>query len=378
MPVLSRQPINLTADVTLTWPASFNGNNLVLWDKVVVNSDQDGWAITLPAGNLGGQVSATQYFYNTGGFNFIIKDNTGAALHTINAGTIYEVALDNATTRAGTWSINPYQSGAAVINTFTIESTNASINVANGTINPPGGIVNLTLPTSLSNLLPLNKAGYPAILSTAPLTWAVRTMTGGVNITVTDGDGVANNTLIDLDSDITDLTSLEVGNLRLAANTLEVTDENGNLVLSSNGTGDIQANGVIIDADSNIAAHDLNLSGTFVSPYVPKAIVAFSDTASGDVHTISLIFGGVSTNLIPTFLSQATYAFAFATVRGDTDYTATCECASTSGDQPLLLHARFINSSKTTSGFNIVVMDAAGELFTDIPNGMTVTVWAAT
>lgn len=96
--------IALTADLALDWPQSYlDSPNVVTRIIDVLSETEDGWIITLPDAT---QVSVGQDFliFNRGTDNFILNDNAGSELLTIDTGEAFYFYLTDNTTAAGVWS----------------------------------------------------------------------------------------------------------------------------------------------------------------------------------------------------------------------------------------------------------------------------------
>lgn len=372
--------IDLTANLAFTWPAAF-GAGFVIQDRMNITPDQDGWIMTLPPANQGGAVSDGYVFANKGAFNFIVQDNAANTLVTIASGEVYLISLVDATTQSGVWDADAFMAGETSITRIEVESSDSSVVITGSPAVAPTGTIDITLQPALNSLQAVDALGFPALVNTDPMTYTARTFVAGNtgNLVIENPAGTDDNVSIDLNTDITGLSSLVVGSVQISGSTIETTGGNTDITFRSGGTGSVlDLNTAIIDQSGNISANNINLTGSFVSPYVSKATIAFKDTVTDTNHVISPIFGGTDTNLIPTFSSQGYYQCSFVTTRPDTNYTAIVQAACTDGSQPLILHGRFVDSSKTTGGFLIAVTDASGELVASVPNGVTVTVFAAT
>jgi hypothetical protein len=106
--------INLTADITLTWPSSLIDTDEILARIMNVTPDMAGHTITLPSAT---QVSVGADFliYNVGASSFNLNDATGGNLIVINPGEAWYFWLTDNTTEAGTWSEIQFGTGTAAI-----------------------------------------------------------------------------------------------------------------------------------------------------------------------------------------------------------------------------------------------------------------------
>lgn len=115
--------------------------------------------------------------------------------------------------------------------------------------------------------------------------YVTRTISGGNNIAVTNGDGLSGNPTIALSGDVSGLNSLTVDNLKLDGNTISSTDSNGNIVLAPNGTGD-----VLVDADT-LRVGDVGANATITSNGAADLIL---NTNSGTNSSSITIFDGLN------------------------------------------------------------------------------------
>lgn len=96
--------ITLTADLTLVWPQSYlDSPNVVTRIIDVLSESEVGWRLQLPDAT---QVSVGQDFliFNRGADNFILSDNSGSPLLSIDTGEAYYFYLTDNSDAAGTWS----------------------------------------------------------------------------------------------------------------------------------------------------------------------------------------------------------------------------------------------------------------------------------
>lgn len=107
----------------------------------------------------------------------------------------------------------------------------------------PGGTLYIRLSGEALALNNLNTTGF--VSRSGAGSYVTRTISGGSNIAVVNGDGLSGNPTISLSGNVSGLTSLTVDNLQLDGNTISSTNSNGDIVLAPNGTGD-----VFVDADT--------------------------------------------------------------------------------------------------------------------------------
>lgn len=365
----SYQLINLTANIVLTWPFSFAGGPVVE-DKNDVTTTANGFTITLPNATLvtNGQ---TIWFNNISSYSFSILANDGiTVLDLVSSGSVIELYLYDSSTSNGLWRIVPSGGGTNSITAFVAESTNSSIIITGGAVTPPGGVIDFQLPTSINNLNKVATTGFPVITGTAPLTWKAVDLIAGENITITNPDGSSGGPVINLATTITGINSIGVGNLTISGDVITNNVTNGNIQLSTNGTGQAQINGVMIDINSNLTGiNNLTVNGFFNNPFTPKAFCVFTDTLVGNSNLIVI---QNQANITSITGSGGTYTLTFTTPMPSINYGVIITIGSTGGSLPFISNGYFI--VRTTTYVTIIITDASGELVLSAPNGVTVTI----
>lgn len=364
------QLINLTAGISpliLTWPSQFTGGPVIL-DRNDINADVGPYVIQMPNATL---VNQGEYvvFNNVSGNPFVLKAVDGTTvIGTIASGTVIEMYLIDNTTSNGTWRLT-YRVGFVGLTAITATSTDGSVIITGSPISPPDGTINLALPATLTNLnTSIEAAGYLTVLDVGPpLVFSTNVFVGGDNIDLTNPDGVAGDTIISLSSNLTNVDSAEIGSITISANTIYTADTNSSMAINSNGTGVVSLNGVTIDTSGNIAnINNFNM---------PKAQVTFIDTVTGSSHTINII-DSVNITSVTYNGSSASYDIVFTTAFATNDYGVLLSLGTDGNPtSPFVAHAFLVTSTKATSGFSIIVVDASGIPLVDgIPNGLTIQV----
>lgn len=355
----SYQLIDLITDIELTWPFTFAGAIVVL-DINDINPSQNGWTIAMPNATLG--VDGQNFIFNNiSGFSFqIVANDLVTVLATVTAGQVIQMYLIDTTTVNGTWRIIPYGGGTNAITQITAQSTDNTINITNGVVTPPSGVINFKLPTSLANLLGVNSTDFLVVTSTNPLTFGTSQLIGSTNVTVSDGTGLSGNVILDLASTLTGLTSIEVNSINLTGTAIITnTDTNGNIQISTNGTGKFQANGVSIDTSGNITGIN-----NFIAA---SAFCFFTDTLVGLNNVIVI---GNNANTTSLTGSGGVYTMTFATPMPNANYGVIISLGSDGGVLPFVSNAYFI--TRTTTAVTIEVTDASGSLVLSAPHGVTI------
>lgn len=374
---VSWQQINLTANVVLYWPNSY-GTGLVAASRNDVMPSGNGFTISLPDATLASN-GQDFLFNNISTYSFRIMANDGTTvITTINAGVIVYLYLVNSTTANGQWRITPFGGGTNNIVSFTAASSDNSIIITNGTLNPPGGEINFSLPPSLSFLNTVNTKGFLIITDVAPLTWTTaETLLAGHNITIDNPDGMAGLPVINVSPSIEELTALEVGSFYFTNRGCQATDD-GDLTFLTN-TGVLGLNGVTFDISGNVTIPtNLTVNGVFNNVLMPKAFVSFTDTITGSNNIIT------PTNTIAiqdhayvstVTGSEGTYVIVFTEALANAGYAVFIGFGSAGGEIPPTYNG--VWTVRKPESVTIAITDASGELVTSAPYGVSVTVMAS-
>ena len=209
----SYQKISLISNITLYWPFYTPSGEKTMTDIMDIEPDQDGWSITLPDASLVG--NGTNFLVNNISIHSfkLFKHDGITELATIAGGEVKFINLTDNTTNNGIWSVIPFGAGQSAITAITATSGNNSINITNGNIVPPGGVIDFTLPTSLTNFNNINSTSFPVIKTTAPLTFGTVELVAGENIVITNASGISGEPVINLNNTVSGLNSLEVGDI---------------------------------------------------------------------------------------------------------------------------------------------------------------------
>jgi hypothetical protein len=368
---VSYQLITLTDDIVLSWPSSFVGGPIAAGFNDV-DPDQAGREITLPDATLAA-TGTDVIFNNISIYTFNILKNDNTFLHTLNPGDIVDFKLYDVSTAAGLWRIIPFGGGYNGITAFEATSSNNSIDISNGNVTPPGAVIDFKLPESIFNLNNVITTGIPVIKSVAPLTWATTTITAGTNINVTDGDGILAEPVINLLPDLSNLNSIQVGFFEVTGNDLQATDINTNLLFTTSGTGKLDLNGVLIDANGNTTISNLTVSGSFNNPFTPKAWCIFTDTIVGNSNSIVI---EDNSNVTSISGSGGYYQIFFNTPMANINYGVMISLGSLGTTLPPIVYSGFW-TTRNLSSVIISVVDASGELVTALPYGATVMIMSS-
>ena len=354
----SYQKISLISNITLYWPFFTPAAGKSMTDIMDIEPGQNGWSITLPDASLA--ANGTNFLVNnTSIYSFKLLKNDGITeLTTIAAGEVKFINLTDNTTTNGTWSVIPFGGGQAAITTVTAQSSDNSINITNGNLIPPGGVIDFALPASLTNFNNIGTVGFPVIKTAAPLTFGTVDLVAGENITIANPDGASGEPVINLNNVVTGLSSLEVGDVTISGSIITSNIVNGNIDMVTNGTGKLNFNGVTVDINNNIAnVNDLTVNGKFSNPLMPSAWCVFTDTITGGSNTIVLEKGE---NIVSVTGSGGSYVINFTNPMDSINYAVFISAASDGGAlPPPIYHTMW--TVRNTNSLTIAILDASGE-----------------
>jgi hypothetical protein len=367
---VSYQLINLTGDITLSWPSSFTSSVVAAgYNDVSPNTDTPTkHIIILPDATLGA-IGSDTIFSNVSVYEFDIHTNDGVFLHTVNPGEIVDFKLYNNSTNAGLWRIIPFGGGYNGIVSFTAQSTDNTIVITNGAVSPPGATINFQLPTSIKNLNNVATTGFPVIKTTAPLTWGTVQLVAGTNIAITDPDGINASPIINLNDNVAGLASLQVGSIEMIGSEITTTATNGSVVITSDGNGFVIINDVTIDTNGKMVINgELDVTGTFISPFTPKAWCTFTDILNVTVHDITVQAQANVSSV--EFVSTGNYKINFTAALSSINYGVIITLGTTGGPTPFVSHGFW--TVREVGYVTISIVDASGQLVASTPQGVTV------
>ena len=295
-------------------------------------------------------------------FSGHFKNDGITGLVEIEAGKYFEIYLIDNTTANGTWRLITPLGGFNGIVGLTAQSSDNSILITGSPVTPPSGVINFKLPTSITNLNTLNATDFLVVSDTSPdLTFKTVELLGGENITVTGGDGLGSDPIIDLNTTLTSLNSITVGDMTLSGGVITNNTENGNIQISTSGTGSVQINGLTINSSGAISGltNFLGIAATFT----------FTDTIVGMSNQIVV---EQKSNISTVTGSNGTYTATFVTPMPNLNYGVNITLGSTGGSIPFISNGYYI--VKELTYVTIIITDASGELVLSVPNGATVVI----
>lgn len=364
--------ITLTTNIQLDYPYSANLANVTAANMMDVTASIGGLNVFLPDATQttpGFSISFNNVGANS--FNIVLNDRQ-TLLTNIAVGNVVTIYLYDTTTINGKWRIIPFGGGVNAISSLNLTSMDNSINITNGAISPPGGTINIGLPTLIAAIEGLT-IGTPGILSLNPSTniWSLISLVDDINIVITNPTGVTGNPSISL-NDIILVSQVTAGNVVINNNLITNTDSGSILSIVSNGTNSaLNLNSVLVDTEGNISGiNNLGVEGAFNSTNTAKAWCRFSNT-SGQIATLS----AYNVSAVSYNNSNYQYTLSFTTSMGNTNYGVFISCANNNSTPPLPPRIGY-DVVKQLNSVTIVLTDSAGEMLADIPEGVSVMIFS--
>lgn len=119
---ISYSAINLSADVTLSWPEETSTNTNLATRIIDVTPSTSGLSIILPDANKTG-TGNTILFNNRGAQTFTVKNAVGVQVVTVAAGTLWQVYVSDNSTEAGVWRSLQYGATTSTANASALAGT---------------------------------------------------------------------------------------------------------------------------------------------------------------------------------------------------------------------------------------------------------------
>lgn len=369
----SCQELALTTNIQLDYPYSANTGNVTVTDMIDVSANIPNLNIFLPNStltDLGFAITFNNVGTNT--FNVVLNDRT-TVLTAVAQGNVLTVYLYNNYDVNGNWRVIPFGSGVNGISTLDLASSDGSVIVTNGTINPPGGRINIGLPNIVSKTQTLTSTGSGIVTmnpnNSSP--WGVTTLNNGSNIKITNPDASTGLPTISVTDNVS-VVKLVAGAIVIENNLITNTDTAGVLHIVSNGTNSIiNLNGILINSNGDVSEiNDLTVHGTFKSDNTAKSWCRFTNT-SGTIAVVSNY--NVSGVVYDAITKQ--YTITFTIPMRNTNYCVFINCANNNSTPPLQTRIGY-DVLKKVESVSIVLADASGEILHDIPEGVSVMIFS--
>lgn len=365
----SYQQVVFEANLTFSWSNPYTGGTVVV-DINDILPQQAGLQVMLPLANYVNP-GASFLLNNVSRFSLTVIDVTLEEIAVFAPGDVKAFYLIDTSNAAGKWRVIPYGGGTNAMTSLTLESPDKSVLIEGGDVSPPGGVVEVALPSSLSTLTRIQVPGIVIAQEVAPLSFSSVSLEAGDNIAATNPDGVSGNPLIALSRTLTQLTSLETQGLHIEGNTLTALNNdltNGNLALQSAGEkGVISLNPVTIDPQGNLGGiKDLSLSGTLSNAFIPKAWCVFVDTG----QTTGNIILQDGANVASVTGGQGMYVITFSRPLANANYGFSIDVQKSSGSNFV---SEVFMQSRNASSCIVYTTDIQGNLIAAI-DGVSVTI----
>ena len=119
---ISYSSLNLTADITLSWPEETSTNVNLATRIIDVTQASAGFSIILPDAKKSG-TGNTILFNNRGSHTFTVKNAGGTQVGTIASGQLWQVYLTDNSTVDGTWVLLQYGATTSTANASSLAGT---------------------------------------------------------------------------------------------------------------------------------------------------------------------------------------------------------------------------------------------------------------
>ena len=119
---ISYSSLNLTADITLSWPEETSTNVNLATRIIDVTQASSGFSIILPDAQKSG-TGNTILFNNKGSHTFTVKNAGGVQVGTIASGQLWQIYLTVNTTANGTWELLQYGATTSTANASSLAGT---------------------------------------------------------------------------------------------------------------------------------------------------------------------------------------------------------------------------------------------------------------
>lgn len=368
--------LTINSDTQLDYPYSVTEGNVAVTDIFDITVTAPNIKVFLPdASETTPGFSVTFNNVGTNDFSVVLYDKT-TVLNVVSVGEFKTFYVYDVTTSNGSWRIIKTGDGQSGISNLIVKSTDDSVNITGSPVTNPGGEIDLILDNLISKLKTLSNTEPGVLLfdRNKANIWSAGSIVGDNNITVENYDGSAGSLIIvKLDSNIA-LTEITSGNIKINGNTITNTNINNDLSVISNGsTSKVNVNGLLIDKNRNLTnINDLSILGSFFAPNMPKSWCRFNNTSG----TIS-VTAKFNVDTVVYNSSNNQYTINFIKPMGTNEYGVEISCSNNNSQSPLIPRIGHDIIRNTTS-VTIVLVNSSGEMLTDFPEGVTVTVYSLT
>lgn len=366
--------LTINEDTQLDYPYSVSLGNVAVTDIIDIEVTADNVKVFLPdSTQTTPGFSVT--FNNVGNKKFdVVLNDKSTVLNTVLVGEFKTFYVYDVSTNNGKWRIIKAGDGQSGISNIVVKSSDESIKITGTPISNPGGELDLTLNNLIAKIKTLSNI-EPGILlfdrNKADI-WSSGVIAGDNNITVENHDGSSGSVIIiKMDSSIS-LTEIKAGNVKINGNTITNTNVDNDLMVTSNGNASkTNINGVTIDKNRDISnINNILISGSFTAPNIPKSWCRFNNTSGSISVTAKFNVDSVVYNS-----SNNQYTIKFVKPMGSTEYGVEINCSNNNSQAPLTPRIGQ-DIIRTTTSVTIVLINSSGEMLSDFPEGVTVTVYS--
>jgi len=155
----------------------------------------------------------------------------------------------------------------------------------------------------------------------------------------------------------------------LTGSEITTTATDGNVLITSDGNGLVIINDVTIDTNGKMVVNgELDVTGTFISPFTPKAWCTFTDILTLTSNDITL---EASANVTSVTGANGVYTINFTTPLSTVNnYGVLITMGTTGGALPFVSHGFW--TVREAGYVTISIVDASGTLVASAPQGVTV------
>lgn len=247
------------SNIVLNWPSDSNNVTNPMTYLLYFNVAQAAKTIRMPNATLASN-GARSIFINNGPEDIEVADFDGGLIFNLIASETMEIALYDNSSEAGEWKTFSNPAGGSVVTSVAATPPARGITIAGSPITGGGGTFIFDLSNTLASLETIGTGiGVGFFVKTAvDGTLILRSLEGSdTNIQITNPEGTDDNPIISLNTDLTALTSIDVGDLTLSSDTIQ----------SSNDTLNILAvDGIVTNASYYIRDQITNfVSGLYLS-----------------------------------------------------------------------------------------------------------------
>ena len=221
----SSSTIVINEDTQLNWPSDSNNTTNAMTQTLYLSVTEADLTLYLPNATLASPGSGS-LIVNEGPNAINIHYFSGDLLVALPSSETIKIELKTNSDSQGIWGTFSNPEGGAVVTSVSATPPARGIAIAGSPIAGGSGTFVFSLTNTLGSLETIGTGGATGYISkTADGTLALRSITpSNTNIVITNQAGVAGNTVIGLNADLTGLTSAHIGNMLLSGNGIEISN----------------------------------------------------------------------------------------------------------------------------------------------------------